>query len=145
MFLGLFDNDPYVHPSSPQDVIGAGVTELDHRFKGLDASIKESIMKDMQSEDDALKPFIDSCRLEKWYHGALDLAKQDFADAVAGETNDGERMQRMADQLKEIEASITYKEQERASTLLHGKPRYKMNLKSDYTLRDSRSSRKLLQ
>ncbi|RFU29686.1 hypothetical protein B7463_g6664, partial [Scytalidium lignicola] len=140
----LFEKDPYVNPLSPEEVIGAGVTELDHRFNGLDASIRESIMKDMQSEDDALKPFIETCRLEKWYHGAMDLAKQDFTEEVTDETNDGEMMRRVAEQLKEIESSISEKEQQAASSLLYSKPRYKMNAKSDYTLGSSRSSRRLL-
>ncbi|KAH8821044.1 Non-repetitive/WGA-negative nucleoporin C-terminal-domain-containing protein [Xylogone sp. PMI_703] len=140
----LFEKDTYVNPSSPQEVLGAGVTELDHRFHGLDASIRDSIMKDMQSEDDALKPFIETSRLEKWYHGTLDLAKQDFTEEVTEETDNGEKMRRMADQLKEIEASISEKEQQTASAILHSKPRFKMSVKTDYALGSSRHSSRLL-
>jgi nuclear pore complex protein Nup133 len=129
--IGLFEKNSKVKPISPQDVLGACTDELDHRFTRLDASIRERIMKDMQDEDDAMKPYIGTCRLNKWYQGALDLAKQDFAQEINDETNDGERMRQIAQKLQEVESGIAESEREKAESLLHSKPRYKPKAKAD--------------
>jgi nuclear pore complex protein Nup133 len=115
----MFEKDSTIKPSSPQDVLGACTDELDHRFNGLDVNMREDLMKDMQAEDDRLKPFVQRCRLEKWYQGALDLAKQDFTSEVDEETDDGKRMARAADRLREIEKAISEGERSKADGLLH--------------------------
>lgn len=115
----IFDSDCPVQPISPQDVLGACTEELHERFNGLDLSIRESILKDMQTEDDALKPYVETCRLEKWYQSALDLAKQDFADEVDEETDDGEKMLGVAQTLQRIEIQIKEKERSAAQKALH--------------------------
>jgi nuclear pore complex protein Nup133 len=127
--IGLFDKNSTVKPMSPQDVLGAATDELDHRFTGLDVSIRETIMKDMEVEDDALKPYIATCRLDKWYQGALDLARQDYEEEIAEETDDGRRMKQVEDQLAQVEGDIAEKERAKAETLLHSKPRYKPKAK----------------
>jgi nuclear pore complex protein Nup133 len=81
--------------------------------------MREDLMKDMQVEDDRLKPFVQKSRLEKWYQGALDLAKQDFAMEVDEETNDAKRLARAASRLREIEARIVEGERSAAEGLLH--------------------------
>ena len=128
--IGLFEKNSKLKPISPQDILGACTDELDHRFKGLETGMRDRIMKDMQDEDDALKPYIDACRLSKWYQSALDLAKQDFADELNEETNDGERMRQIAQKLLDIEKGIKDSEQEKAEGLLHSKPRYKPKAKA---------------
>ena len=115
----MFEKDSTIKPTSPQDVLGACTDELDHRFNGLDVSMREDLMKDMQAEDDRLKPSIQRCRLEKWYQGALDLAKQDFASEVDEETDDGKSMARAAERLREIEQRIAEGERSKADGLLH--------------------------
>lgn len=115
----MFEKNSTIKSMSPQDVLGACTDELDHRFNGLDANMRDDLMKDMQVEDDRLKPFIKKCRLEKWYQGALDLAKQDFAAEVDDQTDDGKRMARAAERLREIEKGIADKEKSKADSLLH--------------------------
>jgi nuclear pore complex protein Nup133 len=110
-------------PLSPQEVLGACTDELDSRFHRGDASIRERIMGDMQSEDDLLKPYIDTCRLEKWHQGALDLARQDFREEVEQETNEGSDMKMAAAALEHMEKSIADNERERAEGLLLSRPR----------------------
>ncbi|KAI1001884.1 Nucleoporin [Podosphaera aphanis] len=75
----LFEKDSNIKPMSPSEVLGAGTEELDHRFKGLDSSIKERIMKDMKVEDDALRSLIDTVRLEQWHKTVLESVKLDSA------------------------------------------------------------------
>jgi nuclear pore complex protein Nup133 len=130
---GLFDEKSTVKPMSPQDVLGACTDELDHRFDGLDASMRNEIMKDMQVEDDRLKPYIQRCQLDKWVQGALDIARQDFAEEIEGQTDDGKRMQGAAQRLREIEDKIAEKERRTAESLLHSKPRYKPKQRLDST------------
>lgn len=115
----MFEKNSSIKPMSPQDVLGACTDELDHRFNGLDVNMREELMKDMQVEDDRLKPFIQRCRLEKWYQGALDLAKQDFTAATDDQTDDGKRMSRAAEKLREIERSIAETERSKAESELH--------------------------
>lgn len=106
MELGIFDKDSPIKPMSPSDVLGTYTDELQERFRGLDASLMEGILKDMQTEDHALKPFVEKCRLENWYQSALDLAKVDFAEEVDAETDDGGNMREVAQTLEDIEAQI---------------------------------------
>jgi nuclear pore complex protein Nup133 len=115
----MFEKGSTVKPISPQDVLGAGATELDHRFNGLDAGMREEIMKDMQVEDDQLRPYIQRCRLEKWHQAAVDLAKQDFTAEVDDQTDDGKKMLKAADKLREIEKGIAENERSAAARLLH--------------------------
>lgn len=117
--IGMFEKHSTIKPMGPQDVLGACADELDHRFNGLDVSMREELMKDMQVEDDRLKPYVQKCRLEKWYQGALDLARQDFAAEVDEETDDGRRMVSAAQRLQEIEKRIAEKERSKAESLLH--------------------------
>jgi nuclear pore complex protein Nup133 len=127
--IGLFDEKSPVKPVSPEDVLGAGTEELDHRFTGLDVSIREKIMKDMQAEDVLLTPFIKSCRLDKWYQTALVQAKQDYAEEVNDENDDGRKMKEAEETLKQVERGIKENERKKAESLLHAKPRH--NLKAN--------------
>jgi len=111
---------------SPQDVVGACTEQLDHRFDRLDASIKERIMMDMRIEDEALAPYLNTCRLDKWYQGALDLAKKDVEKDVDEETNDGKKMQDIAQKLHDMEMEIAKNEKSKAQALLKSKPRFKV-------------------
>lgn len=106
-------------------MLGAGTDELDHRFRGLDASIRETIMNDMQVEDGLLKPYIQASRLDKWYQGTLDLARQDYEEEIAEETNAGMRIKQAEKQLARIEEAVAEKEREGASKRLHSKNKFK--------------------
>lgn len=64
----------------------------------------------MQTEDNALKPYVEGSRLDQWYQTALDLAKEDFTAEVDEETDDGGRMRDAAQALEKIEKDITEKE-----------------------------------
>jgi nuclear pore complex protein Nup133 len=121
----LFEQGSGVKEIPPSEVFGAATDELDHRFTGLDASIRETIMKDMQVEDDALQPYIDTCRLGEWCKTAFALAKQDYDDEMAEKTNAGKMMGEAEQKLDEIEKSIGEKEKSRAESLLHSKIRFK--------------------
>jgi nuclear pore complex protein Nup133 len=122
--IGMFEKNSIVKPMSPQDVLGACTNELDHRFNGLDVNMRDEIMKDMQVEDDRLSPYIQKCRLDKWYQGALDLAKLDYTEEVDDETEEGEKMLNAAQTLREIEKGIAERERGTAESLLRQKPRF---------------------
>jgi nuclear pore complex protein Nup133 len=128
---GLFDKSSAVTPMSPEEISGACTDELDHRFTGLDDSIKERIMKDYQKEDDQFIVYAEKCRLNKWYVSALDQAKQDFAEAIAEETEDGKNMIEARNELENIEATIAQKEMGKAEGLLRAKPRYKPKVRAN--------------
>ncbi len=112
-------------PVSPEDVLGAGTEELDHRFAGLDISSREKIMKDMQAEDVALTPLIEFSRLDKWYQTALAQAKQDYADEVNEENDDGRKMKEAEEALEEVERGIKESERTKAENLLQSRSRSK--------------------
>ena len=119
MVTGIFENNSPVKHISPQQILGALSGELDHRFKSMDASQRETLVKDMQAEDDALIPYLEHSQLDHWYQAAMDLAKQDFTDEVNQETNDGNNMKLVALQLSEIEKDLRNKSREEAEELLH--------------------------
>ncbi len=110
-------------PVTPEDVLGAVTGELDHRFTGLDVSTREKIMKDMQAEDVLLIPYIESSRLDKWYETALTQAKQDYAEEVNDENDDGRKMKEAENALDQVERGIKESERKKAESLLHSKPR----------------------
>ena len=112
-------------PVSPEDVLGAGTEELDHRFTGLDISSREKIMKDMQAEDVALTTLIESSRLDKWYQTALAQAKQDYAEGVNEENDDGRKMKEAEEALEEVERGIKESERTKAENLLQSRSRSK--------------------
>ena len=126
--IGLFDEKTTVKPVSPEDVLGAGTEELDHRFTGLDISSREKIMKDMQAEDAALTPLIESSRLDKWYQTALAQAKQDYADGVNEENDDGRKMKEAEEALEEVERGIKESERTKAENLLQSRSRSKTKM-----------------
>ena len=82
-------------------------------------------MRDMQAEDDRLKPYIQRCRLDKWYQAALDLAKEDFTREIENETDQGQKLLSAAQKLREIERGIAENEKRKAESQLHSKARYK--------------------
>jgi nuclear pore complex protein Nup133 len=123
---GLFDKDSALHPLSPEQIIGACTDELDHRFSGLDVSIRETIMKDFQAEDKAFQVYMEKSQLEKWHTGALDLARQDHIEEVGQDTKGGLKMGQAKHALAEAERNITKREKENAQQMLHSnKPQYR--------------------
>jgi nuclear pore complex protein Nup133 len=94
----------------------------------------------MQAEDEALSRYIETCQLEKWYQAVSDLAKRDVMEEVNEETENGEKMQRVAAKVMEIENQITQNERNKAESLLHSKPRYKPKAKLDRSVGKFRAS-----
>jgi nuclear pore complex protein Nup133 len=123
----LFDDKSPVKPISPEDVLGAGTEELDHRFSGLETSIREKIMKDMEAEDKMLTPLIESCRLDKWYQTALVQAKQDYAEEVNDENDEGHKMKEAEEALDQMERVIKESERKKADSLLT-RPRHNLKM-----------------
>ena len=113
---------------------------MGERFASLDASIRDRILRDMQVEDGKLRPFIEKSRLEKWYHAALELARDDFKLELDEQTDDGEKMKQAEKALSEIEEGIKEDEERKAEGLLHSKPRYKLRSKVSGGLGNFRSS-----
>lgn len=116
---GIFENGSPVKHVNPQQILGASTDELDHRFKDMDASQRETLMKDMQAEDDALVPYMEHSQLDHWYQAAMDLAKEDFMDEVNRLTNDGTNMKLVALQLEEIERDLKAQSRVEAEELLY--------------------------
>ncbi|QSZ32551.1 hypothetical protein DSL72_002129 [Monilinia vaccinii-corymbosi] len=122
----IFEKDLTIQPLSPQEVIGACTVELEQRWSRIDASMRERMMQDYQIEDDALTPYLETARLEKWHQQVLDLAKQDFRNEIEEETNEGSIMnQEAAKTLEDLERSIAENEKGRAEDMLMSKPRYR--------------------
>lgn len=115
----VFDSDSSIKPISPQEVLGACIEELPDRFNGLDISVREGILKGMQTEDKALLRYVETSRLEKWFQSALDLAKEDFTEEVDEETDDGKKMRDAAQALERIEKQIMENERSSAQKALH--------------------------
>lgn len=128
----LFDEGSTVRPMNPEAIVGASTEELDHRFTGLDASLRESILKAFRVEDAAFNVYIQKFQLEKWYSGALDLAKQDFQEDVGEKTEDGQKMSEARQALEQLEESIAQGEQSKAENLLHSKPRHRVKSRKPY-------------
>jgi nuclear pore complex protein Nup133 len=122
---GLFDEKSPVRPVSPEDVLGAGTEDLARRFTGLEVSTREKIIKDMQAEDALLAPYIESSRLDKWYQTALAQAKQDYAEEMNDENDDGRKMKEAEEALDQVERVIKESERKKAESLLHSTPRHK--------------------
>jgi nuclear pore complex protein Nup133 len=110
-----------LQPFGPQDVAGACTEDLYEQLNRLNANLREGILKDMRVEDEALKPLIDTCRLDKWYQSALDLAKQDSADEVDETAIENKKMPDIAEKLASIERQIMEKEQRGAEKALHSR------------------------
>lgn len=129
--LGIFEKDSSIEPIKPSDVVGAGTEELDHRLESMDDSTKEKLMRGMQAEDNALKPYLESSQLEKWQQTALDLAKEDNMQEVDAETDDGQRMGLRRSSLKTSRPSL----QGRRGRLLrlHFSPRDSQSGSQDWT------------
>ncbi len=125
---------------SPSDVLRAGTDRLPQHFAGLDANQRERFTRDMEIEEDALKPLIEKCRLEKWFESALDQANRDFEEVLAEETDAGRNMIGAAERLEDIEREIKEKVKEDAERKLHRKPRYQPAKKMNGSMRKFRSS-----
>jgi nuclear pore complex protein Nup133 len=120
--------------------LGACTDELDDRFRGLDSSVREPLLKDMQAEDQELKDYIAKCRLEKWFEGALDLVKRDIQEEAHEETEEGEIMMRVAQKLHEKEEMIAVEGRKAAMEMLRAKPRYKSKPRLNGSKRGFKSS-----
>lgn len=110
---------------SPEEIYGAGTDYLGTRFDFSDASTREQVMQDMIVEDDALKPLIDSSRLDQWYQTALAQAKDDYKAELHEETDTGGMMEEMAAKLDDLEEEIRERESKKVDNLLYLKPRHK--------------------
>lgn len=115
-------NTPPITIFQPEEVLGAGTDELDHRFDEMGADVKQKHMKCMQLEDNALQPYLEKAQLGKWARAVLDLAKEDFMRGVDSDTDDGERKRLGALKLREIEERIAESSVEKSLPLkLHSK------------------------
>jgi nuclear pore complex protein Nup133 len=121
-------------------MLDSSTKELDERFKGLDASVRGPIMKDMQAENELLRHYVEKCRLEKWFEGTLDLAKQDVAEEVNEESENSRATEQEAKNLKQMEDQIAKAEQQHALEMLRSKPRYKARTKLHGSIGLGRSS-----
>jgi nuclear pore complex protein Nup133 len=77
----------------------------------------------MRAEDATLKSYVDSCRLGKWFEGALDLAKRSVEEEKKAEEEGKKGMEEVARRLREIEAEIEERERAVAREMLRSKPR----------------------
>ncbi|TQS39349.1 hypothetical protein Golomagni_00129 [Golovinomyces magnicellulatus] len=127
----LFENDPNIKPISPQESLGAGTEDLEFRYRRLDISLREKIIKDMQTEDHNLKRLIDECRLNEWHMTVLDLVKHDFENQTREEEDNAKREQEAVDELTFIEKSLQEKESSKLESLLQLKSRYKLRTRTE--------------
>ncbi|KAJ5051528.1 uncharacterized protein L3040_001304 [Drepanopeziza brunnea f. sp. 'multigermtubi'] len=125
----LFDKNTNVKAMNPREILVAGTEELEDRFTSSDASTQESILKDMQLEEDFLELLMEKHRLEKWYETIYDRAEREYEEALADETEDGNKMQEAAFMLDSKERELKRREEEKSDGLLHSKPRFKPKTK----------------
>jgi nuclear pore complex protein Nup133 len=125
----MFEKPSTLTIVSPRGALGACTEELDDRFRSLDTDVRATLLKDMRAEDETLNNYIEKSRLEKWFEGALDLAKRDVQDEVNEETEEGEAMKEMAKQVYEMEQRIASDGRQAAIDMLQSKPRYKAKSK----------------
>lgn len=78
----------------------------------------------MQNEDVILQTYIEKCRLEKWYEGALELSKSSVQEEFNEETEKGQYMKDIAKELANIEFVIANKAANTAADMLSSKPGY---------------------
>lgn len=123
--IGLFDKSSGFRIVDPKEALGAYTANLDSRFSNPKASFKDALVRDLKSEDEALKSYVDACRLEKWFESTLDLAKQSIAREANEETETGLAMQQVARELQSIEEQIARRSRDSALNLLASKPRFK--------------------
>lgn len=77
----------------------------------------------MQAEDATLRGYVESCRLAKWFDGALDLAKRSVVEEAKAEEEEKKGMEEVARRLREIEDEIEERERAAAREMLRSKPR----------------------
>ncbi|KAG9241176.1 Non-repetitive/WGA-negative nucleoporin C-terminal-domain-containing protein [Calycina marina] len=135
----IFENDSPIKFLFLQDIVGACTTELDHRFDRFDNNNRELLMRDMQSEDAALYPFIEHSQLNHWYNAAQDLAKDDLMSEYERVTKEGSEMKEIELELIAIEQIIKEDGMEEANdALMNGHmPHRKAGLKVKGTSRVS--------
>ena len=118
----LFDKPSRLQILTPTAVLGAA-SELDDRYRGLDAGVRDPLLADMRAEDAALKTYIESCRLGKWFEGALDLARRSVEEEKKAEEEGKRGLKEVAERLREIEGEIEERERAVAREMLRSKPR----------------------
>jgi len=138
----MFEDNSKIEAIKPQDVLDAGIEQLDSRFDNMDPNSCEKHIKNMKAERDVLKPFIETSQLNKWSVAALDLAKDDYRKELDAETDNGVEMGFAASKLKEIEKRIAEGVQEDAQTSLQSKTRPRRKAKLDGTVAKFRSSQR---
>lgn len=126
----FFEKNKNMKPMNNEEVLGAGVADVEGRFVNTDTSTLERIVGDMQVEDDRLQ-LEDKNRLKDWYQTVLDKAKQDYETELAEETDDGKNMQQAQARLALAEGDIRENELRRADALLHSKQRYRPKPKAN--------------
>lgn len=97
-------------------------------------------MKDMKAEDEALKKYIEKCRIEKWFEEAMDLARRSIEDELNEATEDGQIMREIAEDLRELEREIASEGQKLAWSILQPKPRQNPKAKLNGTKKILRSA-----
>lgn len=100
----------------------------------------------MKDEDTILKNYIDTCRLEKWFDGALELARTDVEQEMHDKTEGSVKMIEVAAELERIEEQIAADAQEVAekpATTSRHTPRASVNGMAK-SLKSSTSQRELM-
>jgi hypothetical protein len=136
----MFGKDSNIVSMSPSEVLGAGIDQLPRHFSGLDANQRERFIKEMEIEDDLLRPLIEKSRLDDWYKTTLSQAKKDFEKDLQEKTDDGKNMIEAAVRLEDIEKSIKENVKADAYRRLHNKPEYQRRKKPNGNVGKFRSS-----
>lgn len=85
--------------------------------------MRAPLLSDLAAEDSTLRDYIAHHRLQKWFEGALDLAKRSVEEEKR-EKEEGERgMREVAERLREIEGEIEGRERGVAREMLRCRPR----------------------
>jgi len=135
--IGLFDKPSRLQVLKPEQVVGACTEELDDRYRGLDAGVRQPLLADMRAEDAQLKEYMGKFRLAKWFEGTLDLARRSVAEEAREARKEEMGMRSVARQLQDIEAEITERQRKAALEMLRSKPRHRPRVRVGGSFRSS--------
>lgn len=121
--IDLFDPPSRLRIVTPTALSTAPATTLDTRYHSLDAGVRAPLLSDLAAEDVTLREYMTHHRLQKWFEGALDLARRSV-EGEKKEKEEGERgMREVAERLGEIEREIEERERGVAREMLRCRPR----------------------
>ncbi|KAI9751557.1 MAG: hypothetical protein M4579_006012 [Chaenotheca gracillima] len=97
---GFWDEKSPLRPTQPSTVLGAGCTARDLQSM-FPEDMCEAIAKDLSTEDDQLSVYIEKGRLDEWYTGIVEAAKNSVLDDAERDAYAVKRKEELASLLRQ--------------------------------------------